>query len=286
MNDCPVHCITMKWGTYFQRIPKEKKMKLFDSHCHIDDSSFDNDRKSVIEKARASDVCAMMIVSITEESAKKAVQIADDYSQCYASVGIHPHDSKMCSENSLSVLMELSQHPKVKAWGETGLDFNRMYSPQKIQENWFIRQLEIAENLDFPLIFHERDSNGRFLEMLKSYDPAERNGVVHCFSGSKKELTAYLDLNYDIGITGIITQLKRGEYLRSLMRYIPKERMLIETDAPYLTPMPEKKQFRRNEPAFVRSTFFKLCDIREEDPDDLAQTIWETTCRLYRIEET
>jgi TatD DNase family protein len=261
-------------------------MKLFDSHCHIDDSSFDNDRNSVIEKAKAFDVCAMMIVSITENSAKKAIQISDEYPKCYASVGIHPHDSKMCTETSLSVLMELSQHPKVKAWGETGLDFNRMYSPQKVQEKWFIRQLEIAENLGLPLIFHERDSNGRFLDMLKSYDPTERHGVVHCFSGSKKELKAYLDLNYEIGITGIITQQKRGEYLRSLMHYIPTERILIETDAPYLTPMPEKKHFRRNEPAFVRSTFLKLCNICQTDPEQLAQKIWETTCRLYRIDAT
>jgi len=259
------------------------EFKLFDSHCHIDDKSFDKDRQSVIENAMASNVCAMMIVSITEETAKQAVKIADHYPQCYASVGIHPHDTKMCSENNLSVLIELSQHQKVKAWGETGLDFNRMYSKQSIQEKWFIRQLEIAENLSFPLIFHERDSKGRFLDILKSYDPLERKGVVHCFSGSKKELRAYLDLNYEIGITGIITQQKRGEDLRSLVNYIPKERILIETDAPYLTPMPEKKQFRRNEPAFVRSTFFKLCDIFQDEPEKLAQTIWTTTCRLYNI---
>ena len=258
-------------------------MKLFDSHCHIDDKSFDKDRKKVVDNAIDSDVCAMMIVGITENSAKKAVQIADEYAQCYASVGIHPHDAKMCSETSLSVLIELSKHPKVKAWGETGLDFNRMYSPQNIQEKWLIRQLEIAEKLVFPLIFHERDSKGRFLEIIKSYDPADRKGVVHCFSGSKSELRAYLDLNYEIGVTGIITQQKRGEDLRALMHYIPKERILIETDAPYLTPMPEKKQFRRNEPAFVRSTFFKLCDIFQEDPEALAQTIWDTTCRLYQI---
>jgi len=242
------------------------------------------DRKETIENAIKSDVCSMMIVSITEESSKKAIQIADEYPQCYASVGIHPHDSKMCNETTLSVLIERSQHPKVKAWGETGLDFNRMYSPQKIQEKWFIRQLEISQDLHFPLIFHERDSNGRFLDILKSYDPAERNGVVHCFSGSKKELKAYLDLNYEIGITGIITQQKRGQDLRSLMNYIPKERILIETDAPYLTPMPEKKKIRRNEPAFVRSTFLKLCEIFQEKQEAMAETIWNTTCRLYRIE--
>ncbi|KPA16672.1 hydrolase, TatD family [Candidatus Magnetomorum sp. HK-1] len=260
-------------------------MKLFDSHCHIDDRAYDKDRSTVIENAKSSDVYGMMIVAITEKSAEKAVQIANDYSQCFASVGIHPHDAKTCSEKSLSVLAELSNHPKVKAWGETGLDFNRMFSPQNIQEKCFLRQLEIAEEKSMPLIFHERDSNGRFIEMLRSYDPDERKGVVHCFSGSKKELKGYLDLNYEIGITGILTIHKRGEYLRNLVSYIPKERILIETDAPYLTPSPEKNKTRRNEPAFVRSTFLKLCEIRNDDPEELAQTIWDNTCRLYEISE-
>ncbi|MBF0451221.1 MAG: TatD family hydrolase [Candidatus Magnetomorum sp.] len=258
-------------------------MKLFDSHCHIDDRAYDRDRKDVIENAKKADVCGIMIVAITEKSAHKAVQIANDYPQCFASVGIHPHDVKTCSENSLTVLAELSSHTKVKAWGETGLDFNRMFSPSKIQEKWFLRQLEIAEEKNLPIIFHERDSKGRFLEMIRSYDPDERKGVVHCFSGSKKELKGYLDLNYDIGITGILTLHKRGEYLRGLIDYIPKERVVIETDAPYLTPAPEKNNTRRNEPAFVRSTFMKLCEIREDDPEELSQTIWDNTCRLYEI---
>ncbi|ETR71584.1 MAG: TatD DNase family protein [Candidatus Magnetoglobus multicellularis str. Araruama] len=258
-------------------------MKLFDSHCHIDDQAYDQDRKAVIENAIKSNVCGMMVVSITEDSAKKAVQIASEYPQCYASVGIHPHDAKACSENVLSVLTELCQHPRVKAWGETGLDFNRMYSSQSDQEKWFIRQLEIAQEHNMALIFHERDSKGRFLEILKSYDPVERKGVVHCFSGSKKELKAYLDLNYEIGITGILTLKQRGDDLRRMVTYIPKERILIETDAPYLTPFPEKKKNRRNEPAFVRSTFNKLCDIHTSDPHELAKTIWDTTCRLFDI---
>jgi len=261
-------------------------MKLFDSHCHIDDKAYDSDRATVIKNAVNSDVCGMMIVGITEDTARKAIHISDSSPQCYASVGIHPHDVKNCSEPVLSTLVELSQHPKVKAWGETGLDFNRMFSPQKDQEKWFIRQLEIAELHQMPLIFHERDSKGRFLDILKSYDPVQRNGVVHCFSGSKKELRAYLDLNYEIGITGIITIKKRGEFLRSLISYIPKERILIETDAPYLTPAPEKNRTRRNEPAFVRSVFMKLCEIRNDPPEKLAQTIWQTTCRLYGIDET
>jgi len=258
-------------------------MKLFDSHCHIDDKAYDKDRKDVIENAINSDVNGIMIVAITEKSAEKAVKIANNYPQCFASVGIHPHDAKSCSENSLSCLINLSNNSKVKAWGETGLDFNRMFSSQKVQEKWFMRQLEIAEEKNMPLIFHERDSNGRFLEILKSYDPNERKGVVHCFSGSKKELKGYLDLNYEIGITGILTMQKRGEYLRSLINYIPKERILIETDAPYLTPSPEKNKTRRNEPAFVRSTFFKLVEIKNYIPEELAQTIWDTTCRLYEI---
>jgi len=258
-------------------------MKLFDSHCHIDDKAYNQDRKDVIDNAINAGVQGMMIVGITEKSAHKAVEIANDYPQCFASVGIHPHDAKTCSESVLNSLVELSNHPKVKAWGETGLDFNRMYSPQSIQEKWFIRQLEISEKNNLPVIFHERDSKGRLLEILRSYDPNERKGVIHCFSGIKKELRGYLDLNYDIGITGILTHLKRGEYLRSLIDYIPIERVVIETDAPYLTPSPERNHTRRNEPAFVRTTFIKLCDIREEDPELLSSLLWDNTCRLYEI---
>ncbi len=153
-----------------------------------------------------------------------------------------------------------------QGWGETGLDFNRMFSPQKDQEACLRAQLAIAETLDLPLIFHERDSRGRFYDIVKSDGPASRKGVIHCFSGTREEMFQYLDLGYHIGITGILTIRKRGRLLRELAPLIPEDRILIETDAPYLTPAPQKNKVRRNEPAFVYSVLITLAQIRNQDP--------------------
>ena len=159
----------------------------------------------------------------------------------YAAVGVHPHDARECSEQTLEYLKKLSGNSKVKAWGEIGLDFNRMYSSREDQERWFIRQLETAVSLDMPVIFHERDSHGRLLEILKNRYPAGIKGVIHCFSGNSTELEQYLALGLYIGITGILTLKKRGADLRTMVPLIPEQRLLVETDAPYLTPAPEKK---------------------------------------------
>jgi TatD DNase family protein len=200
-------------------------------------------------------------------------------------VGIHPHDVKDCSKEVLESLKKLAENKKVKAWGETGLDFNRMFSPRALQEKWFVRQIEVAQELGLPLIFHERDSKGRFGEMLKKHLGSNAKGVVHCFSGNKKELFDYLSMGLYIGITGIITIESRGAELRKLVTEIPPDRLLIETDAPYLTPAPQKNKTRRNEPAFVSSVLLKIAEVRQEDPEELSLKIWKNTHRLYGIDE-
>ncbi|RPJ14720.1 MAG: TatD family deoxyribonuclease, partial [Desulfobacteraceae bacterium] len=207
-------------------------MKLFDSHCHLDDRAYEKDIDSVISRANTAGISKIMIVGIDRKSSAKAVKIAETYPECYASVGVHPHDAKECSETVINFLKDLSENNKVKAWGEIGLDFNRMFSPKDVQEKWFIKQLETALDLGLPLIFHERDSEGRFLEILKSYAKDGINGVMHCFSGNRKELKEYLDLGLHIGVTGIVTILGRGEELRKLVPMININRLLIETDAP------------------------------------------------------
>ncbi|MBU0992462.1 MAG: TatD family hydrolase [Proteobacteria bacterium] len=259
-------------------------MKLFDSHCHLDDPSFDKDLDNVFTRMKERDVHAALIAGVTLETAKQAIAIAETRGNIYASVGIHPHDAKACSDDIINQLKILARNPKVRAWGETGLDFNRMFSPKEVQEKCLIRQLEAADELGLPLIFHERDSNGRFLDILKANFRPENKGVVHCFSGTRKELETYLSLGLYIGITGILTIKTRGVDLRKLCNYIPDERILIETDAPYLTPAPEKNQTRRNEPAFVQSTFLKLAEIKNEHPEVLAEKLWDNTCRLFNIE--
>ncbi|WDP91303.1 MAG: TatD family hydrolase [Desulfobacter sp.] len=259
-------------------------MMLFDSHCHIDDKSYDADLHDVMDRARDAGVRAMMVVGIDRATSCKAIEIAGRFDNVFTSVGVHPHDAIQCSATVLEELRAMAlENPCVRAWGETGLDFNRMFSPTEDQEACFSAQLAMAGELDLPMIFHERDSKGRFYEILKSDGPASRKGVVHCFSGTKEEMFKYLDLGYYIGITGILTILQRGEYLRQIAPLIPEDRLLIETDAPYLTPKPQKNKFRRNEPAFVGSVMERLAQVRGADPDHLARAVFKNTLRLYNI---
>jgi len=258
-------------------------MKLFDSHCHLDDPVYDKDFDAVLARANENGVTAMMIAGVNRPSVEKAVDLARHHPALYAAVGVHPHDAKNCSDTDLKVLGDLAGDPKVRAWGEIGLDFNRMYSPVKDQEYWFLRQLEMADELRLPVIFHERDTDGRLLEMLEAHPKSSRTGVIHCFSGTRSEMEKYVSLGFHIGITGILTLQKRGRDLRRLAPHIPVDRILTETDAPYLTPAPQKNKTRRNEPAFVKSVLLKLADIRGEDPEFLAEKIYANTCRLYRV---
>jgi TatD DNase family protein len=258
-------------------------MRIFDSHCHLDDPCYDLDRQEVLQRAREAGVAAMMIVGTDRSSSDKAVRLAAEVKGCCASVGVHPHVARDCTDSVIAGLRKLALTDEVLAWGEIGLDFNRMYSPQADQERWFVRQLEVAREMNLALIFHERDSNGRFIELLSAHAEAGLRGVIHCFSGSHEELARYLDFGLYVGITGILTMKQRGAALRDMVTIIPAERLLVETDSPYLTPAPEKNHTRRNEPAFVRTVLLKLAEVRKENPAVLAETIWNNTCRLYGL---
>jgi len=149
-------------------------MKLFDSHCHINSSDYNEDLGSVLKRSEEAGVVYNMIAGVTEDSCEHAQKLAETYNNLFLSIGIHPHDASHCSEDVLNRLKKMAENPKVKAWGETGLDFNRMFSPIAEQEKWLIRQIEIAIDLNLPMIFHERDSGGRFLEIV-----SHKNGTYY-----------------------------------------------------------------------------------------------------------
>ncbi len=261
-------------------------MRLFDSHCHLDDPVYDEDRHEVIERAKEEGVEACMVVGVDAQTSQNAIELAGTYDHLFSSVGIHPSCSNGYNYHDLDYLKKLAvKNSCVRAWGEIGLDFNRMRASVKDQENSFVDQMGLAIELDLPMIFHERDSNGRFHEILKAHTPTNPKGVVHCFSGTKKEMFKYLDLGYHIGVTGIVTILKRGANLREIIVHAPEDRILIETDSPYLTPTPQRNKHRRNEPGFVKSVLMKLADIRSRDPEDLSEIIFATTRKLYGIED-
>jgi TatD DNase family protein len=256
-------------------------MKLFDSHCHLDDPVFAPDLDTVLERFRAAGGAGLMIAGIDETSCRSAVRMTEAHDICWASVGVHPHHASQCCEANIEALMHLAVHPKVRAWGEIGLDFNRTYSPVRDQEKWFNRQMEAAGDLGLPVIFHERDTSGRLLELLRLHARPGLRGVIHCFSGNRRELEAYLELGLCIGVTGIITYQERGAPLRELVPAIPEDRLLVETDAPWLTPAPDRNRVRRNEPAFVRSVVMRLAALKGKDPEPLAETLFENARRLF-----
>jgi TatD DNase family protein len=258
-------------------------MNLFDSHCHLDDRSFRNNLKRIVQRANQNGIDRMMTVGIDAATSKRAVEIANKYKGVVASVGVHPHRASTCNKKVIDQLANLADNKKVRAWGEIGLDFNRMYSPRNDQELWFVEQLQAADELKLPIILHERDSEGRLLELLVANPNPNRRGTVHCFSGNRNELHSYLELGYCIGVTGIVTMQQRGVELRKLVRDIPLDRLLIETDAPYLTPTPQKNKTRRNEPAFVKSVLLKLAQILDLEPDMLAETTSANAKRVFNI---
>jgi TatD DNase family protein len=228
-------------------------MRLIDIGVNLTHSSFDKDREQVLRDAEADGVSPLIITGTTVEESENAQRYAASRNtaavkRCFSTAGVHPHDAKMCGEHTIAELDALAQRPEVVAIGECGLDYNRDFSPRDEQRLWFERQVELAAALNMPLFLHERDAFDDLYAILKKYPIAKK--VVHCFTGGEKELDAYLSLDCHIGITGWICDERRGTNLLSLVKKIPPDRLLLETDAPYLLPrnMGDKRRAGRNEP--------------------------------------
>jgi len=223
---------------------------VIDIGANLTHASFRDDLDAVVARARAAGVAPIVVTGTTVLESRMAVEIADRFG-LYATAGVHPHHARDCNSTTLSELRHLASHPRIVAIGECGLDFNRNYSPHPDQEKGFVAQLELGLELGKPLFMHSRDAHPRFAQVVKHH--GVKKGVAHCFTGEREELHAYLDLGLYIGITGWICDERRGRHLVELVREIPRERLLVETDAPYLTPrdMRPQPKARRNEPAFL-----------------------------------
>jgi len=225
-------------------------MQLVDIGANLTHSAFQHDLPDVVERARQSGVAKIILTGTAVDESMAAIHVAERFG-FHATVGVHPHHARDCGPQTIPALRELAANPRVVAIGECGLDFNRNYSPHPDQEKWFVAQLELGLSLNKPLFLHSRDAHPRFAEILRHHKV--KTAVAHCFTGEKQELHAYLDLGLYIGITGWICDERRGRHLIELVRDIPRERLLLETDSPYLTPRDLKPQpkARRNEPAFL-----------------------------------
>ena len=261
-------------------------ISLVDIGVNLTHATFDADRQQVIERAIAAGVHRMILTGTTVEESQKALSLAHQYPEIlYSTAGVHPHDVKHCDAETISQVRELAAQPKVVAIGECGLDFNRDYSPRPQQEYWFEAQLQLACDLKLPVFLHQRDAHARFLEILKPYRDQLSAAVVHCFTGSEDELNSYLDWDLHIGITGWICDERRGVHLQELVRLIPLNRLMLETDAPYLTPrtLRPKPKGGRNEPAFLPHVLQTVASTLEQMPEDVAHATSKTAQQFFRL---
>ncbi len=257
---------------------------LTDTHCHLDLPQFDEDRDAVIERARAAGVTRIMNPGIDLESSRRAAALAETFAEVYAAVGFHPHDAAKMGEAEFAEVSELARHPKVRAIGEIGLDYYRDLSPRDFQRRAFRRQLELAGERDLPVIVHCRDAHHDVMAVLGEWViecHGSARGVLHSYSGGRAWVQGVFDIGFVIGITGPIT-FPKAEELRAVAQMAPFDRVLIETDAPYLAPQPHRGQ--RNEPAYVRHVAEKIAVVRGEAVVAVAAQTSENAARLFKWE--
>jgi TatD DNase family protein len=260
-------------------------VQLTDIGANLTHASFHDDLEAVVARARAAGVSSVMVTGTTVLESRLAAEIADRF-QFHATAGVHPHHARDCGPATIGELRELAKHPRVVAIGECGLDFNRNYSPHPDQEKWFIAQLELGLEVGKPLFLHSRDAHPRFAQILRQH--GVKNAVAHCFTGEKDELHAYLELGLYIGITGWICDERRGKHLLELVRGIPADRLLLETDSPYLTPrdMRPQPKARRNEPAFLPHILKTVARALGRSPEEVAAETTRNAKTLFGIRES
>jgi TatD DNase family protein len=261
-------------------------LTLVDIGINLTHDSYDADRDAVIARARSAGVVQMIVTGASIEGSRKAIELARSQpGELFATAGVHPHHATELTPDALSVLEELARQPEVVAAGECGLDYFRDFSPRPAQQQAFHRQLELAARVGKPVFLHQRDAHEDFLAILKEHHRDLRGGVTHCFTGGERELAAYLELGFAIGITGWICDERRGAHLLPLVREIPADRLLLETDGPYLLPrdLHPKPASRRNEPVYLPHIAAVVARARGESVEAVARSSTAAARALFSL---
>lgn len=255
-------------------------MILFDTHAHLDDAGYNKDRDEMIRRARQAGVAHIVNVGFNLASSRDSINLADRYDLVYAAVGIHPHDAAGAGPGYLEELAKMAAHPKVVAIGEMGLDYYRDLSPRPVQRKVFREQMALAKKLQKPIIIHDRDAHGDMMDILRKEKLGPSGGVMHCYSGSWEMARECLAMGFYISIAGPVT-FPNAVKLKDVAARVPRDRLLIETDAPYLTPAPYRG--KRNEPAYIIYTAEEVARLRGMEKEDLAKMCAENGRKLFRI---
>ena len=256
-------------------------MRLFDTHAHLLDEAFDEDRFQVIETLPEYGIVKVMEACCDEACIEKVLDLIHRVPFFYGSAGVHPHSAKEWTPETGNHIKEALKEKKMLAVGEIGLDYHYDFSPRETQKMVLDEQLSIAKELNLPVILHDREAHGDMMDILRSHKDGLK-GIMHCFSGSYETAKECLDLGLYIAFGGALT-FKNAVKPVEVAARIPIDRLLIETDCPYMTPVPYRG--RRNDPTFIRHTLFKLADIRVDDPDELSEKLFQNALAVYEISE-
>ena len=256
---------------------------IFDSHCHLNDENLYDHIDQVIADAKKTNVSKFLVVGYDYPSSLLAVKIAEQYEECYAAIGIHPTEIPHTTEEDYQNTMALVNHPKVVAIGEIGLDYHWVKDPEQreIQKQWFVRQIEFANEHDLPISIHNRESNKDCLKILKEHTP-KYSGVMHCYSGSVEMLKDVLSLGLMISLGGPVT-FTNAKTPKEVAEEVPLDKLLIETDSPYLTPHPHRGE--KNEPKYICLVLEEIARLKDMSKKHLEKVVYENTLRLFNIHE-
>jgi len=253
---------------------------LFDTHAHLNAAQYDEDVKEVIDRAKQEKVEKIVVVGFDRETITRGIELAEEYDFIYASVGWHPVDAIDMTDKELSWIEELASHPKVVALGEMGLDYYWDKSPKEIQKEVFRKQIALAKKVKLPIIIHNRDATADIVEILKEENAREVGGIMHCFTGSAEVAKECMDMNFYISFGGPVT-FKNAKKPKEVVKEIPIDRLLIETDCPYLTPHPFRG--KRNEPSYVKYVAEQIAELRGMEYDELAEKTFDNAKRIFGI---
>jgi TatD DNase family protein len=254
---------------------------IWDTHAHLDDPSYAEDFSEVVERMQAAEISRMTNVGYDLPSSQRSVKLAGDYDFIYAAIGIHPHNAEGVTDETWAELLLLAKQPKVLAWGEIGLDYYRDLSPRPIQKEIFIQQIKLANEVGLPIVIHNRDAHQDVLEIVKAHPP-KYGGLFHCYSGSWEMASILLNLGFYLSFAGPVTY-KNARHTVEVAGRVPVNRILVETDSPYLTPEPRRG--KRNEPTYVREVVKKIAEIRNLPFEDVATQTMHNAKIFFRLAE-
>lgn len=256
--------------------------KIFDTHAHYDDDAFDMDREELLASMKEQGVGRIVNVSANLHEIQETLKLIEQYPFIYGAAGVHPDDTRELNEENFGQIRQATMHEKMVAIGEIGLDYYWDSSDRETQKKWFLRQLELAKELDKPVIIHSREAARDTLDLIKAAGGPDFSMVIHCYSYSTELAREYLNMGYYLGIGGVVTY-KNGVKLKEVVSYMPLDRILLETDAPYLTPVPFRG--KRNSSEKIHYVVEEIARLKQVSQEEVLETTWNNACRFYRLNE-